>query len=106
MKIYILISLFVAIIIGTYFVYIYYWSSDNIIFEAIKGKNFVKSLDLKGSKKFDLNISNNLLVDGKQDNMGMGMAIILDAILARGFVPDGFTQQDGFRVYHYKMNSE
>jgi hypothetical protein len=29
------------------------------------------------------------------------MAIITARILAKGFMPDGFDQHDGFRVYRY-----
>ena len=37
--------------------------------------------------------------DESQDQVGMNMAIITDCILARGWVPDGFEQRQGFRVY-------
>jgi len=30
-----------------------------------------------------------------------GMAIVLDAILAQGYGPDGFEQRDGYRLYRY-----
>jgi hypothetical protein len=29
------------------------------------------------------------------------MAILLDALLAKGFYPDGFTEGDGGRTYRY-----
>ena len=35
------------------------------------------------------------------DPVGVNMAIIIDRILARGWQPNGFTQHDGFRVFHY-----
>ncbi len=41
--------------------------------------------------------------DVLQDPMGVGMAIITDAILAKGWDLDGFEQQDGYRVYRYKF---
>lgn len=40
--------------------------------------------------------------DSLQDPMGLSMAIILDAVLARGWDVDGFEQHDGYRVYRYK----
>ena len=49
------------------------------------------------AKEFELPISDVL-----QDSMGINMAIILDAILARGYEPDGFVQKNGYRVYLYK----
>jgi len=42
------------------------------------------------------------LADGLQDPMGLSMAIITDAILKRGWEPDGYTQEKGFRIYRYK----
>lgn len=36
------------------------------------------------------------------DPFGMNMAIITDAILAKGFEPNGFERQRGYRVYVYK----
>jgi hypothetical protein len=33
--------------------------------------------------------------------MGAGMAIVLDAVLGKGFTPDGFEQRDGYGVYRY-----
>lgn len=46
---------------------------------------------------FQLTLSEQLL-----DPVGIHMAIITDHTLARGWVPDGFTQGDGFRTYRYK----
>lgn len=40
--------------------------------------------------------------DEIQDPMGLTMAMITDAILAKGWDPDGFEQHDGYRVYKYK----
>jgi hypothetical protein len=31
----------------------------------------------------------------------IALAIVLDALLAKGFYPDGFTAGDGGRTYHY-----
>src|SRR5262249_40791980 len=46
---------------------------------------------------FELPISNELL-----DPVGINMAIITDAILAREWEPNGYAEGDGFRVYKYK----
>lgn len=39
--------------------------------------------------------------DGLQDSVGMNMALITDAILAKGWMVDGFEEMDGYRVYLY-----
>ncbi len=44
-----------------------------------------------------------MIQDVLQDAMGVGMAIITDAILAKGWDLDGFEQRDGYRVYRYKL---
>ena len=43
--------------------------------------------------------------DVLQDSVGIGMAIIVDAILARGWDVDGYEQRDGYRLYRYKAPS-
>jgi hypothetical protein len=40
--------------------------------------------------------------DELQDPLGMNVAIITDSILAKGWEPDGFEQQEGYRIYKYK----
>lgn len=47
--------------------------------------------------EFRLPIADSLL-----DAIGVNMAIITDKILARGFMPNGFEQEDGYRIYTYK----
>jgi hypothetical protein len=39
--------------------------------------------------------------DDLQDPMGLNMAIITDSILERGWMPDGFVQKEGYRIYKY-----
>lgn len=39
--------------------------------------------------------------DELNDPMGMNMAIIADGILKAGYIPDGFNQKDGYRIYKY-----
>ena len=46
---------------------------------------------------FELPIANELL-----DSVGINMAIITDAILAREWEPDGYTEATGCRIYKYK----
>ena len=40
--------------------------------------------------------------DALNDSVGVGMAIITDRILSRGWLPDGYSQMAGFRLYRYK----
>lgn len=54
------------------------------------------------SSGFTLAISDAFTFAGRPDTIGAGMAVVLDAVLANGFVPDGFVQKDGFRLYKYK----
>ena len=47
--------------------------------------------------EFRLPVAEELL-----DPMGINMAIIGDSILARGWSPDGYIQEVGFRIYKFK----
>ena len=40
--------------------------------------------------------------DSLNDATGINMAIITDKILGREWVPDGFVQKNGYRIYRYK----
>ena len=42
-----------------------------------------------------------LIPDALNDPVGVNMAIITDRVLARDWQPDGFTQEDGYRIYRY-----
>lgn len=54
--------------------------------------------DFKGKpEEFELAISDEL-----QDPIGINMALITDRILAKGWEPDGFKQENGYRIYLYK----
>ena len=48
-------------------------------------------------EKLELPISDEL-----QDPLGINIALITDRILAKGWVPDGFKQEKGYRIYLYK----
>ena len=39
--------------------------------------------------------------DELQDPIGMHMAIIADGILKAGYMPDGFDQKEGYRIYKF-----
>jgi hypothetical protein len=45
---------------------------------------------------FQLAVPDSLL-----DSSGMSMAVITDRVLARGWWPNGFVQEPGYRVYRY-----
>lgn len=49
-----------------------------------------------------LPISPDLTLGGVADRAGLAMAIVLDQVLGLGFLPDGFEQCDGFRLYRYQ----
>jgi hypothetical protein len=42
------------------------------------------------------------VADALNDAIGINMAIITERILKRGWEPDGFTQESGYRLYKYK----
>jgi hypothetical protein len=48
------------------------------------------------AKEFQL-----LVPDSMNDAAGVNIAIILDAILAKGWMPEGFIQGEGHRIYEY-----
>ena len=45
-----------------------------------------------------------LISDSMNDPMGINMTIITDSILDKGFLPNGFEQKNGYRVYKYTLN--
>ncbi|BDD05280.1 hypothetical protein AUTU_27630 [Aureibacter tunicatorum] len=45
-----------------------------------------------------------MISDEINDAMGMNMAIITDEILKKGYMPNGFEQKDGYRVYKYQKD--
>jgi hypothetical protein len=40
--------------------------------------------------------------DELNDPVGVNMAIITDRVLAREWEPNGFSQENGYRIYRYK----
>ncbi len=63
----------------------------------------VQYVDAYNGKPEDLRLP---IADEIQDATGLNMVIVCDKILAKGFMPDGFEQKDGFRVYKYKAMDE
>jgi hypothetical protein len=51
---------------------------------------------------FELAVSDGMTFAGNPDHMGAGMALVLDAILAQDYLPDGFEQRVGYRLYRYE----
>lgn len=50
-------------------------------------------------EEFQLSISDSI-----NDSSGLNMAILTDAILKRGWLPNGFIQKEGFRIYLYEAS--
>ena len=48
---------------------------------------------------FELPISDSI-----NDPLGLTMALLLDTMLKKGWEPDVFEQQEGYRVYKYKIS--
>ena len=63
---------------------------------------FVKATTIVGPS-FELLIADGVTFHGSADPSGSGMAVVLDAILAKGYEPDGFESCDGYRRYRYKL---
>ncbi len=73
-----------------------------VIFKtAEEARSHVQGTKIVGDR-FELAISRDFTFGGSPDATGMGMAIVLDAILAQGYTVDGFEQRDGYRLYRYK----
>ena len=51
---------------------------------------------------FELWVATQLTLRGAGIDSGVGMAVVLDRLLAKGLTPDGFTQANDGRVYRYK----
>ena len=41
------------------------------------------------------------LADELLDDVGLNMAIILDRLLSYGWSPNGYDEQEGYRIYRY-----
>ena len=72
----------------------------NVFDSAERAYAYVNSVRIDGAS-FEVAIADGFTFAGSADVTGAGMALVLDAILAQGYVPDGFDQREGFRVYRY-----
>jgi hypothetical protein len=75
--------------------------SERIIETAEEGLAYLES-NPPSEAAFQLTISDSFTFAGKPDTIGAGMAVLLDKILGLGYMPDGFEQRSGFRLYGYK----
>ena len=41
------------------------------------------------------------VADSINDDLGVTMAILTDAVLARGWLPDGYDERADYRIYRY-----
>ncbi len=74
-----------------------------VIFKsAEEAANHVNTTSISGDR-FELAISDDVTFAGQPDTMGAGMATLVDGILAQGYIPDGFEQRDGYRLYSYVL---
>jgi hypothetical protein len=71
------------------------------IFQSAEAaREFVAGAKIEGPS-FELAIAEGFTFAGAPDDVGMGMAVVVDAILAQGYQPDGFDQRQGFKLYRY-----
>jgi hypothetical protein len=70
-------------------------SSPKPIASVDEGVRLVDSFKGK-PEDFQLVVPDSLL-----DASGMNMAIITDRVLARDWLPNGFVQEHGYRIFHY-----
>jgi hypothetical protein len=68
---------------------------------AEEARAHVQATTITGDR-FELLIADSFTFAGRPDTIGAGMAVVLDAILAQGYGPDGFEQLQGYRLYQYK----
>ena len=62
----------------------------------------VDNVSVGSHNHFELWVPQSLTLRGQTVPLNLAMAIILDKILAKQFVPDGFIQKETGRVYRYK----
>ncbi len=67
---------------------------------AEEAADHVNAASMTGDR-FEIAISDDLTFAGQPDTMGAGMAIVVDGVLAQGYLPDGFEQHEGYRLYRY-----
>ena len=69
-------------------------------------KAFMKLEDARNyvTESFDKKEEVLMISDELNDSMGMNMAVIVDGILEKGYMPNGFEQKKGYRVYKYQKD--
>lgn len=73
-----------------------------VIFDTAEGAHEFVARTRIVESSFELAIADGCTFAGQVDVIGAGMALVLNAILAQGYEPDGFAQCEGFRLYRYK----
>jgi hypothetical protein len=58
------------------------------------------------STNFDLWVPAQLTWHGEPARADMAMALVVDRLLAKGFMPAGFTQGINGRTYHYNQSPD
>ncbi len=56
------------------------------------------------AKSFEEKEETLMVSEDLNDAFGMNMAIIMDGILKKGYMPNGFEQKDGYRIYKYQKD--
>ena len=56
-------------------------------------------------KSFTRELEKLWISDALDDEMGMNMAVIGDELLQNGYMPNGFEQKEGYKIYQYKKQS-
>ena len=51
---------------------------------------------------FELWVPQRLTLRGQGIPFDVGLMVLLDALLEKDFVPSGYTEEDGGRLYHYE----
>ena len=71
------------------------------IFQSAEAaREFVLGTRIEGPT-FELAIAERFTFAGAPDDIGAGMAFVVDAILGQGYQPDGFDEREGFSLYRY-----
>jgi hypothetical protein len=76
--------------------------SEESSVEALLGKIDEVS---QQTSDFDLWVPERLSLRGAEVPSDMAMAVVLDRLVGKGFMPAGFTQNANGRTYHYKRRN-
>jgi hypothetical protein len=53
---------------------------------------------------FELWVPQRLTLRGQMIPFDVALMVVLDALLEKDFIPAGFTEEDGGRLYHYERS--